>query len=442
MSPVPNVPPSPPPNVPLSPVPHPHSGSLRLLSQRIADPAAAPARCGGVAVAVAGGAAGMAGLLPALVAVSQKAAEVARLCRAEEPLLRLRPAEKSGPERNARFQRDFKTLADVLIQELIKHDLGTQFPELRGHIHGEESSEFRDAQGGTVTVRVCATPGDTVALLLAVLGPEQTRAAELLAEAVHREVTLGDTELDGIDPGVSPGDLGIWIDPIDSTNEFIGGREDVAPIDGIAPEGLRSALVLVGAFDRHSGVPVLGVINEPFFQRDPQTHRWQGRYHWGVAHGDTRLCSLSPPLPRPRPRVVLSRAESAAVRGALGSLGGGPPLLAAGAGYKLLCVALGLADAFVLSLPTTFAWDSCAPHAILRALGGGVVALEGALRARRAGGTGETPELRYHRPEPGQTGPQRWANRGGLVAFVHPPHLRAVLAALGELGELGELPGC
>ncbi|XP_072775766.1 inositol polyphosphate 1-phosphatase isoform X2 [Taeniopygia guttata] len=384
----------------------------------------------------------MAGLLPALVAVSQKAAEVARLCRAEEPLLRLRPAEKSGPERNARFQRDFKTLADVLIQELIKHDLGTQFPELRGHIHGEESSEFRDAQGGTVTVRVCATPGDTVALLLAVLGPEQTRAAELLAEAVHREVTLGDTDLDGIDPGVSPGDLGIWIDPIDSTNEFIGGREDVAPIDGIAPEGLCSALVLVGAFDRHSGVPVLGVINEPFFQRDPQTHRWQGRYHWGVAHGDTRLCSLSPPLPRPRPRVVLSRAESEAVRGALGSLGGGPPLLAAGAGYKLLCVALGLADAFVLSLPTTFAWDSCAPHAILRALGGGVVALEGALRARRAGGTGEPPELRYHRPEPGRAGPQRWANRGGLVAFVHPPHLRAVLAALGELGELGELPGC
>ncbi|NXR88577.1 INPP phosphatase, partial [Hypocryptadius cinnamomeus] len=59
--------------------------------------------------------------------------------------------------------------------------------------------------------------------------------------------------------------------PPDSTNEFIGGREDVAAIDGIVPGGLRSALVLVGAFDRCSGVPVLGVINEPFFQRDPQT---------------------------------------------------------------------------------------------------------------------------------------------------------------------------
>ncbi|XP_062366833.1 LOW QUALITY PROTEIN: inositol polyphosphate 1-phosphatase [Cinclus cinclus] len=375
----------------------------------------------------------MSGLLPALVAASQKAAEVARLCRAEEPLFRLLVAEKTGPDRNARFLQDFKTLADVLIQEVIKHDLGTQFPELRGHIHGEESNEFRDVQGGTVTVRVCATPGDTVALLLAVLGPKQTKAAELLAETVHREVTLGDTELAGIDPGVSPGDVGIWIDPIDSTNEFIGGREDVAAIDGIAPGGLRSALVLVGAFDRSTGIPVLGVINEPFFRRDPQTHRWQGRYHWGVAHGDTRLCSLSPPAPRPCPRVVLSRAEGAAVRGALGSLGGGPPLFAAGAGYKLLCVALGLADAFVLSQATTFAWDSCAPHAILRALGGGVVALEGALRAQREGGTEEPPELVYHRPQPGRAGPERWANRGGLVAFVHPQHLRAVLAALGEL---------
>ncbi|NWW84879.1 INPP phosphatase, partial [Rhynochetos jubatus] len=82
--------------------------------------------------------------------------------------------------------------------------------------------------------------------------------------------------------------------PADSTTECIGGREDVTPVDGVAPGGLRSALVLVGAYDRRTGCPVLGVINEPFFRRDPLTRRWQGRYHWGVAYGDTRLCSLSP----------------------------------------------------------------------------------------------------------------------------------------------------
>ena len=259
--------------------------------------------------------------------------------------------------------------------------------------------------------------------------------------------------------------------PADSTNEYIVGREDVAPVDGIAPAGLCSALVLIGAYDRHTGCPVLGVINEPFFRRDPLTrryrhrgehrgvmagswpqrpgrawgpggrvhaqsprpHRWQGRYHWGVAYGDTRLCSLSPPPLRPAPCVVLSRAEGEAVRAALGPLCGDCLRFAAGAGYKMLCVILGLADAYVLSEGSTFAWDACAPHAILRALGGGTVALVGALRARRAGDTGPPPELVYNCPAEGAAGAERWANRGGLVAYAHPQHLEAVLAALATV---------
>ncbi|KAM6308086.1 LOW QUALITY PROTEIN: inositol polyphosphate 1-phosphatase [Podargus strigoides] len=374
----------------------------------------------------------MAGLLQAMVGASEKAAHVARLCRSEEPLFALLVAEKTGPDRNRRFLRDFKTLADVLIQEVIKHDLGKEFPELRGHIHGEESNEFQSAQGDTVAVRVCATPGDTAALLLSVLEPERA-AAELLAAAVHRDVAPGDTELAGVALGVPPQDLAVWIDPIDSTNEYIGGREDVAPEGGIAPGGLRSALVLIGAYDRRTGCPVLGVINEPFHHRDPLTHRWQGRYHWGVAYGDTRLSSLSPPPLRPAPCVVLSRVERGAVRGALGPLCGDRLRFAAGAGYKMLCVILGLADAYVLSEGSTFAWDACAPHAILRALGGGAVALAGALRARREGGTGAPPELVYNRPAEGAAGAERWANSGGLVAYVHPQHLEAVLAALATV---------
>lgn len=57
----------------------------------------------------------------------------------------------------------------------------------------------------------------------------------------------------------------------------------MAPVDGIAPAGLCSALVLIGAYDRRTGCPVLGVINEPFFRRDPLTHRYR---HPGVrGHG-------------------------------------------------------------------------------------------------------------------------------------------------------------
>ncbi|KAM6231192.1 LOW QUALITY PROTEIN: inositol polyphosphate 1-phosphatase [Spheniscus humboldti] len=374
----------------------------------------------------------MAGLLQALVGASEKAAHIARLCRREEPLFQLL-GEKTGADRNRRFLQDFKTLADVLIQEVIKHDLGKEFPELQGHIHGEESNEFRNGQGETVAVRVCATPGDTAALLLSVLEPERA-AAELLAAAVHH-VALGDAELASVALSIPTQDLAIWIDPIDSTNEYIGGREDVAPVDGIAPAGLCSALVLIGAYDRRTGCPVLGVINEPFFRRDPLTHRWQGRYHWGVAYGDMRLCSLSPPPLRPTPCVVLSRAERGAVRAALGPLCGDRLRFAAGAGYKMLCVILGLADAYVLSEGSTFAWDACAPHAILRALGG-MVALAGALRARQAGDTGPPPELVYNCLAEGAVGAERWANRGGLVAYAHPQHLEAMLAALATVAGL------
>ncbi|KAM9252321.1 LOW QUALITY PROTEIN: inositol polyphosphate 1-phosphatase [Cariama cristata] len=379
----------------------------------------------------------MAGLLQACGA-SEKAAHIAGCAGEEDPLFQLLVAEKTGDDRNRRFLQDFKTLADVLIQEVIKHDLGKEFPELQGHIHGEESNEFRNGQGETVAVRVCATPGDTAALLLAVLEPERA-AAELLAAAAHQDVELGDAELAGVELSIPPQDLAIWIDPIGEgvlgegrlTNEYIAGCEDVAPVDGVTPAGLGSALV-PRAYDRHTGCPVLGVINEPFFCRDPLTRRWQGRYHWGVAYGDTRLCSLSPP-PLPMPCVGAEQAEGGAVRAALGPLCHGRLRFAAGAGYKMLCVVLGLVDAYVLSEGSTFAWDTCAPHAILRALGGGVVALAGALQARREGDTRDPPELVYNRPVGGGSGGERWANRGGLVAYMHPQRREAVLAALATM---------
>lgn len=74
----------------------------------------------------------MAGLLKALVSASEKAADIARLCRHEEPLFQLLVAEKTGADKNRRFLQDFKTLADVLIQEVIKHDLGTEVGDAPG----------------------------------------------------------------------------------------------------------------------------------------------------------------------------------------------------------------------------------------------------------------------------------------------------------------------
>lgn len=61
-----------------------------------------------------------------LLRLSEKAANVARVCRQEAPLFQLLVQEKTGEDKNKKFVQDFKTLADVVIQEMIRHDVGAQ----------------------------------------------------------------------------------------------------------------------------------------------------------------------------------------------------------------------------------------------------------------------------------------------------------------------------
>lgn len=65
-------------------------------------------------------------ILESLVNVSEKAANIARVFRQNEHLFGLLVQEKEqGNGANTRFVHDYKTLADVLIQEMIRHDIGT-----------------------------------------------------------------------------------------------------------------------------------------------------------------------------------------------------------------------------------------------------------------------------------------------------------------------------
>lgn len=75
---------------------------------------------------------GMADLLRLLLQVAEKAANVARVCRQEAPLFQLLVQEKTGDDKNKKFVQDFKTLADVVIQEMIRHDVGAQVRERGG----------------------------------------------------------------------------------------------------------------------------------------------------------------------------------------------------------------------------------------------------------------------------------------------------------------------
>lgn len=64
-------------------------------------------------------------ILEALINVSEKAANIARSFRQDEHLFQMLVQEKNADEANPRFVHDYKTLADVLIQEVILHDIGS-----------------------------------------------------------------------------------------------------------------------------------------------------------------------------------------------------------------------------------------------------------------------------------------------------------------------------
>ena len=128
--------------------------------------------------------------------------------------------------------------------------------------------------------------------------------------------------------------------------------------------------------------------------------------------------------------VVLSSSEKQVVKEALASLCSSDKLMyASGAGYKILCVIQGLADVYVLSEGSTFKWDSCAPHAMLRALGGGVVDLTKSLQSS-CGAQDYKAELTYHQPYTECKGADRWANGGGLVAYQNSSQLHSIVQAL------------
>lgn len=59
-------------------------------------------------------------LLSELIKLSEKASKVTRMIREQDELFKLLVEEKEKDGNKQRFSQDFKTLADVLIQQTIK----------------------------------------------------------------------------------------------------------------------------------------------------------------------------------------------------------------------------------------------------------------------------------------------------------------------------------
>ncbi|XP_008050787.1 inositol polyphosphate 1-phosphatase [Carlito syrichta] len=375
----------------------------------------------------------MSDILRELLCVSEKAANIARACRQQEALFQLLIEEKKEGEKNKKFAVDFKTLADVLVQEVIKQNMEDKFPGLGKNIFGEESNDFTNDLGEKITLRLCSTEDETAELLSKVLNGNKP-ASEALARVVHEDVTFTDPTLDVLEINIPQDILGIWVDPIDSTYQYIKGSADVKSNQGIFPCGLQCVTILIGVYDIQTGVPLMGVINQPFASHDLNTLRWKGQCYWGLSYMETNIhslqlatsqrhCSDTPAKstsaeadPSPQLSAVISTSEKEPIKAALSRVCGDRLFGAAGAGYKSLCVVQGLADIYIFSEDTTFKWDSCAAHAILKAMGGGMVDLKESLERDPETGL-ELPQLVYHVGNEGAAGVDRWANKGGLVAY-------------------------
>lgn len=233
----------------------------------------------------------MSAVLRELLRVSEKAANIARACRQQEALFQLLIEEKKDGEKNKKFAVDFKTLADVLVQEVIKQNMENKFPGLGKKILGEESNEFTNELGEKIILRLCPTEEETVELLSKVLNGNKL-ASEALAKVVHQDVTLTDPTLDSVEINIPQDILGIWVDPIDSTYQYIKGSTDIKSNEGIFPSGLQCVTILIGVYDLHTGVPLMGVINQPFVSQDLTTLRWRGRCYWGLSYLGTNVHSL------------------------------------------------------------------------------------------------------------------------------------------------------
>ena len=160
-----------------------------------------------------------------------------------------------------------------------------------------------------------------------VLPPGQDGLALSLGTIIYEQrdyttdatITVYEERLKGVG-AMDTGGLGIWIDPIgqllsrtcdtycwcmcidkglfpfiDGTNEYVGGIP-TQPVNGIHEGGLQVAVVLIGVYDLVTGLPVMGVVNQPFCTRD-NTGNWKGRVVWGVVKEEHRVAHVPKPHP-------------------------------------------------------------------------------------------------------------------------------------------------
>lgn len=145
----------------------------------------------------------MSAVLEVLINASERAATVARACGSSESTLLV--TEKNGGDANIRFEKDFKTVADVLAQESARAEISARCPGLGDYLRGEECAEI-----GGIRVGLSSTIDETTKNLTNLVPPATARE---MAEAAHCRPLIMLPESLQL-PNIDPAQLGVWIDPI------------------------------------------------------------------------------------------------------------------------------------------------------------------------------------------------------------------------------------
>jgi len=156
-------------------------------------------------------------------------------------------------------------------------------------------------------------------------------------------------------------DLVVWVDPLDGTAEYTEGLLD-------------NVTVLIGI--AHKNRPVGGVIHQPYYNYKTNPANL-GRTLWGIPGIGVGGFKPIPP-PEGKKIIVTTRSHmTAVVQNALDALKADEVRQVGGAGFKVMCLMEGTATAYVFASPGCKKWDTCAPEAILMAIGGKLTDIHG-----------------------------------------------------------------
>ncbi|KAK7104394.1 3'(2'),5'-bisphosphate nucleotidase 1-like isoform X4 [Littorina saxatilis] len=226
-------------------------------------------------------------------------------------------------------KNDFQTEADREAQRCIVASLHRQFPKVL--IQGEESLD----------------PAESIADDLI----ETEQSPEVLKQTCPPNLL-----------NVKDEDIVIWVDPVDGTAEYTQGLLDhVTVLIGVSVNGIATG----------------GVIHQPYYNYKAGPDAKLGRCIWGmVGLGAFGFERQTPP--EGLNIITTTRSHSnRAVTEAVESCQPTEVVRVGGAGHKVLLLIEGKAHAYVFASKGCKKWDTCAPEAVLHAVGGRLTDLLG-----------------------------------------------------------------